>query len=178
MGNVSEGAPDSAGLKAPLPLGSEHELDSFNSGVDQLDDWLKRQALHNEVDGGSRTFVACAGRRVIGYYSIAAGSVIRGVATNRVRRNMPEPIPVALLGRLAIDQSWQGRGLGADLLRDAVLRMIGVGETIGIRAILVHAISDAAKSFYERHGFRVSPVEPLTLMMTLAEARRMLDGNN
>jgi GNAT superfamily N-acetyltransferase len=178
MGSVSEGKPDSAGLKAPKPLGSEHELDSFNSGVDQLDDWLKRHALHNEVDGGSRTFVACAGRRVIGYYSIAAGSVIRGVATNRVRRNMPEPIPVALLGRLAIDQSWQGRGLGADLLRDAVLRMIGVGETIGIRAILVHAISDAAKSFYERHGFRVSPVEPLTLMMTLAEARRMLDGNN
>lgn len=175
---MSETAMDSEDLKAPQPLGSEHELDTFTSGVDQLDDWLKRHALHNEMDGGSRTFVACAGRRVVGYYSLAAGSVIRGVATNRVRRNMPEPIPVVLLGRLVIDRSWQGRGLGADLLRDAVLRMLLVGETIGVRAILVHAISDAAKSFYERHGFRASPVEPLTLMITLAEARRMLNGNN
>jgi len=175
---VSESERDTAGLKAPQPLDAEHELDAFNSGVDQLDDWLKRHAMHNEVDDGSRTFVACVGRRVIGYYSLAAGSVIRGVATNRVRRNMPEPIPVALLGRLAIDQSWQGRGLGADLLRDAMLRMMSAGGTIGIRAILVHAISDAAKSFYERHGFKVSPVEPLTLMMTLAEVRRMLSGDN
>jgi GNAT superfamily N-acetyltransferase len=174
MGSVS-GEPD---ILAPQPLGPGHEFDGFASGVEQLDDWLKRHALHNEVDGGSRTFVACAGRRVVGYYSLAAGSVMRGVATNRVRRNMPEPIPVILLGRLAIDRSWQGRGLGADLLRDAVLRMLSAGETIGVRAILVHAISDAAKSFYERHGFKASPIEPLTLMITMAEARRMFHGDH
>ncbi|MDE1905414.1 MAG: GNAT family N-acetyltransferase [Rhodospirillales bacterium] len=170
--------PGSQELSAPQPLGSEHELDAFASGVDQLDDWLKRHAMHNEVDGGSRTFVACTGRRVVGYYSLAAGSVIRGVATNRIRRNMPDPIPVVLLGRLAIDAEWQGKGLGADLLRDAVLRMLTAGETIGVRAILVHAISDTAKTFYERHGFRPSLVEPLTLMITLSEARRMLAGNH
>jgi GNAT superfamily N-acetyltransferase len=177
MGSVSGDEPD-IGLSAPQPLGSEHELDAFTSGVEQLGDWLKRHALHNEVDGGSRTFVACAERRVVGYYSLAAGSVMRGVATNRVRRNIPEPIPVILLGRLAIDRSWQGRGLGADLLRDAVLRMLSAGDTIGVRAILVHAISDTAKAFYERHGFRASPIEPLTLMITMAEARRMLHGDH
>ena len=91
---------------------------------------------------------------------------------------MPEPVPVVLLGRLAIDGNWQGKGLGGDLLRDAVLRMLSVGETIGVRAILVHAISDAAKSFYEQYGFRASPIEPLTLMVTLAEARRMFDGDH
>jgi predicted N-acetyltransferase YhbS len=174
---VSGTAPDVRRLSAPEPLGPDHELDAFASGVEQLDDWLKRHALRNEVDGGSRSFVVCDGRRVVGYYSLAAGSVLRSVATSRVRRNMPDPVPVALLGRLAIDRVWQGRGLGADLLRDAVLRLLSAGATIGVRAILVHAISDAAKTFYERHGFRASPVEKLTLMITLAEARRMLGGD-
>lgn len=170
--------PGSQGLSAPQPLSAEHELDAFASGVDQLDDWLKRHAMHNEIDGGSRTFVTCAARRVVGYYRLAAGSVLRGVATNRIRRNMPDPIPVVLLGRLAIDTAWRGKGLGADLLRDAVLRMLSAGETIGVRAILVHAISDTAKTFYERHGFRPSPIEPLTLMITLTEASRMFAGDH
>ena len=91
---------------------------------------------------------------------------------------MPSPIPVVLLGRLAIDRAWQGRGLGGDLLQDAVLRVLAAGERIGVRAILVHAISDEAKAFYERHGFRASPIEPMTLMITLAEARRMFAGDN
>lgn len=175
---MSGNSPDLKAVSAPQPLNTDHELEDFTSGVDQLDNWLKRHALHNEVDDGSRTFVVCDGRRVVGYYSLAAGSVLRGVATSRVRRNMPEPVPVVLLGRLAIDGNWQGKGLGGDLLRDAVLRMLSVGETIGVRAILVHAISDAAKSFYEQYGFRASPIEPLTLMVTLAEARRMFDGDH
>ena len=108
----------------------------------------------------------------MGYYSIAAGSLLPGIATGRVRRNMPNPIPVVLLGRLAIDREWQGRGVGADLLRDAVMRVISAGDIIGVRAILVHAISARAKTFYERFGFRSSPIEPMTLMITLAEARR------
>jgi GNAT superfamily N-acetyltransferase len=174
---VSSGDADKHRLSAPQPFGPKHEAAAFASGVEQLDDWLKRHALRNEVDGGSRTLVVCAGNRVVGYYSLAAGSVQHGAATGRVRRNMPNPIPVVLLGRLAIDRTWQGRGIGADLLRDAVLRTLSVAETIGVRAILVHAISDAAKAFYERHGFRVSPVEPLTLMITLAETRRMLAGD-
>ena len=95
-------------------------------------------------------------------------------ATGRVRRNMPDPVPAALLGRLAIDQGWQGRGLGTALLRDAVLRVIGAAGTIGVRALLVHAISDEAKAFYERWGLRPSAIEPMTLTITIEEAQRML----
>jgi predicted N-acetyltransferase YhbS len=161
-------------LSPPAPLGPAHDLDEFNSGVEPLDDWLKRLARHNEAGGGSHTFVLCAGRRVVGYYSLAAGSVISGAATGRVRRNMPNPVPVVLLGRLAIDRSWQGRGPGGDLLRDAVLRALAAGELIGVRAILVQAISSGAKAFYERHGFGASPIDPMVLMITISDARRML----
>jgi predicted N-acetyltransferase YhbS len=161
-------------VAAPEPLAPDHELDAFESGVATLDEWLQRRARRNEADGASRTFVICTGRRVVGYYSLAAGSVLHTVATGKVRRNMPDPVPALLLGRLAVDRAWHGKGLGADLLSNAVLRVIGAAETIGARAILVHAISDDAKAFYEKHGFRSSPIEPMTLMVTIDEARRML----
>jgi GNAT superfamily N-acetyltransferase len=162
------------GLTAPAPLAAEHELEPFSSGTPPLDTWLKQRARHNETSGASRTYVVCEGQRVVGYYSLAAGSVLHAAATGRVRRNMPDPVPVALLGRLAIDQRWQGRGLGSALLRDAVLRVIGAAGTIGVRALLVHAISDEAKAFYERWGFRPSATDPMTLMITIEEAQRML----
>lgn len=161
-------------LTAPAPLGAQHEFEGFESGVAPLDDWLKKRARANEAAGASRTYVVCEGRRVVGYYSLAAGSVLHGIATGNVRRNMPDPVPVALLGRLAIDRGRQGRGLGVALLRDAVLRVVGAAETIGVRAMLVHAISDEAKNFYEHWGFKPSPVDPMTLMITIDEARRML----
>ena len=161
-------------LTAPAPLASDHELEDFASGVEPLDNWLKRRARSNEAAGASRTYVVCEGRRVVGYYSLAAGSMLHQIATGAVRRNMPDPVPVALLGRLAIDRRWQGKGLGQALLRDAVLRVVGAAETIGVRALLVHAISDEARAFYERCGFRPSPVEPMTLMVTIDEAQRML----
>jgi len=161
-------------VTAPEPLAPDHELDVFDSGVATLDEWLKRRARRNELEGASRTFVICAGRRVVGYYSLAAGSVLHVVATGKVRRNMPDPVPALLLARLAVDRAWSGKGLGADLLSDATLRALGAAQSIGVRAILVHAISDAAKTFYEKHGFRSSPVEPMTLMVTIDEARRML----
>lgn len=164
----------SSELAAPQPLALDHVLDEFRCGVDPLDDWLKRHARHNEAEGGSRTFVLCQGRRVVGYYSLAACSVVSGAATGRTRRNMPNPVPVVLLGRLAIDQTWQGEGLGADLLRDAVLRVMAAGEAIGVPAMLVHAISAEAKAFYEKHGFRPSPIDAMMLMTTMADAQRML----
>ena len=163
-----------AALSPPEPLAPDHDLDTFESGVVDLDEWLKRRARPNEAAGGSRTFVVCAGRRVVGYYSLAAGSILHTAATSRVRRNMPNPVPVLLLGRLAVDRVWQKKGLGADLLADAVLRSIGAADSIGVRAILVHAISGAAKAFYEKHGFRSSPIDPMTLMITVEEAKRML----
>lgn len=159
---------------APVPLAPEHSLDAFDSGVARLDDWLKRRARSNEAEGASRTFVVHAGTRVVGYYTLAAGSIMHAPAIGRIRRNMPEPIPVILLGRLAIDKEWQGKGVGADLLRDAVLRAASAAGTIGVRAILVHAISEAAKAFYERHGFRPSPVDPMTLMITIEDTRKAL----
>jgi GNAT superfamily N-acetyltransferase len=173
VGKVN-GEEDREALTPPAPLSPDDELDAFESGVAALDEWLKVRARRNEAEGASRTFVVCAGRRVVGYFSLAAGSILNATATGRVRRNMPDPVPALLLGRLAVDRRRQGRGLGADLLRDAVLRAISAAETVGVRAILVHAISDEAKSFYEKHGFRASPIEPMTLMITIEEARRML----
>jgi GNAT superfamily N-acetyltransferase len=159
------------GLTAPALLSDAHDLTAFSSGVAALDDWLKRRALRNGEDGASRTFAICHDGCVVGYYSLSAGAIYHAEATGKVRRNMPDPIPVALLGRLAVDQGWQGQGLGRALLCDAILRTLVAAETIGVRALLVHALSEEAKTFYERSGFRPSPVSSMTLMITLLEAR-------
>jgi GNAT superfamily N-acetyltransferase len=161
-------------LARPEPLAPHRELDAFDSGVAALDEWLKRRARPNEAAGAARTFILASDRRAIGYYSLAAASILHGIATSRTRRNMPDPVPAVLIGRLALDREWQRRGLGVGLLRDAVLRVTAAAETVGVRAILVHAMSDEAKRFYERFGFRASPVAPLTLMMTVEEVRRMI----
>ena len=113
-----------------------------------------------------------AGGRVVGYYALATGAVAQAFATRRVRRNMPDPVPVMVLGRLAVDRAYQGRGIGVGLLRDAILRTLQAAELGGIRAVLVHAISEEAKRFYERYGFVVSPLDPMTLMITIADAKR------
>jgi GNAT superfamily N-acetyltransferase len=131
----------------------------------QLDDWLKRRALGNEKSGASRTYVVCAGKRVIGYYALANGAVAHTEVTGKVRRNMPEPILVMVPGRLAIDRGYHGRRLGAGLLRDAILRTLQAADIAGIRAILVHAISEDAKKFYERCGFSPSPVDAMGVGM-------------
>jgi len=137
---------------------------------------LIRYARRNELEGASRTYVLCEPpQRVIGYYSLAAGSILHNLATGKTRRNMPNPIPVVILGRLAIDRTRQGKGLGADLLRDAVLRTVGAAETIGVRAMLVHAISDEARNIYEKFGFRAAAIEPMTLMITIEEALKNLE---
>jgi GNAT superfamily N-acetyltransferase len=163
-------------LRSPEHLTPAHDVSAFDSGVPDLDDWLKRRAPANEATGASRTYVVCAGGRVVGYYALATGSVTHVQAPGRVRRNMPDPVPVMILGRLAVDRAWQGRSLGRSLLRDAVLRTLQVAKIVGIRAILVHAISDQAKRFYERYGFVASSIDPLTLMITVAEAEKALSG--
>ena len=163
-------------LSAPEPLRSDHQLDVFNSGVPSLDQWLKRRAQSNEAAGATRTFVTCLESRVVGYYSLAAASVIHSVATPRARRNMPDPAPAILLARLAVDKAMQGKGLGGDLLQDAVLRVLGAADVIGVRVLLVHALSEEAKRFYLKFGFRESPIEPMTLMVTLEELKREFGG--
>jgi GNAT superfamily N-acetyltransferase len=154
-------------LRPPEKLRRDHDLSPFASGVPELDVWLKRIALPNEDAGAPRTYVVCVGNRVVGYYALANGAVIRTVAPGPVRRNMPDPIPVMTLGRLAVDQAFQGRGVGQGLLRDAILRTLQAAEIAGIRAVLVHAISNQAKQFHERLGFSPSPTDPMTLMITV-----------
>jgi GNAT superfamily N-acetyltransferase len=161
---------------APQRLTSAHDVADFDCGVPALDDWLKRRALQNESSRASRTFVVVAGKRVVGYYALASGAVALAAATGRVRRNMPEPIPVMVLGRLAVDRAYQGSGLGSALLKDALLRTLAAAEFAGIRAVLLHAISDDAKRFYVRHGFAQSPLDPMTLMISLADVEKALGG--
>ncbi|MCA6572454.1 MAG: GNAT family N-acetyltransferase [Pseudanabaena sp.] len=157
-------------LRSPEKLNLSHQIKGFDSGNSQLDDWLKNRAIKNEIEGASRTYVLCNGDVVIGFYCLANGSVFQSVATGKVRRNMPDPIPVMVIGRLAIDRSWQGKGLGRALLKDAILRTLQASEIAGIRAILVHAISENAKLFYEKCGFTVSPIDEMTLMIRIKDA--------
>ena len=162
-------------IRPPERLSPDHDLSAFRSGTNALDDWLRRRAAANEDSGASRTYVICTGGRIVGYYALAAGAVANADATGRARRNMPDPIPVMVLARLAIDTSFQRRGLGRALLRDAILRTAQAADLAGIRALLVHAISDDARTFYARCGFHPSPTDPMTLMITLADALRALD---
>lgn len=155
-------------LAAPEPLSIGHRIDAFDCGEPVLDEWLRKRALGNQSSGASRTFVvADASGRVMGYYALAAGAVAHETATSAVRRNMPDPVPVLVLGRLAVDRQAQGIKLGASLLQDAVKRAIGVSADAGIRALLVHALSEPAKQFYLHYGFQASTLHPMTLMMRL-----------
>lgn len=161
-------------IGAPERLSAGDDLSGFDCGEPALNEWLRRRALQNESSGASRTYVVGVGLRVVGYYTLAHGAVVHAEAPGRVRRNMPDPVPAMLLGRLAVDRAFQGRRIGAGLLRDAVRRTLQAAEIAGVRAILVHAISPAAKRFYEGYGFIASPVDPLTVMITIGEAVKIL----
>jgi GNAT superfamily N-acetyltransferase len=153
-------------------VNSSHGLADFRSGVPVLDDWLKRRALQNQETGATRTFVVCRESRVVAYHALASGGVAIVQAPGRFRRNMPDPIPVAVLARLAIDRTFQGQGLGRLLVADAIRRVLYAADAIGIRGILVHAISEDAAAFYTAVGFDPSPLDPLILMITLSDARK------
>lgn len=158
----------------PEPLRAHHGTGAFNSGVDTLDAWLKQRALKNQVSGASRTFVACDGSRVIAYYALAASAVELADAPGRFRRNMPSPIPAVVLGRLAVDESLQGRGVGRALVQDAGHRVLFAADAIGVRGLLVRALSVEAKAFYEHIGFDPSPHDAMLLMMTLGDLQAAL----
>ena len=162
-------------LTAPTSIGAVDNSDNFDCGIPSLDQWLRQQALKNEASGASRTFVVCNENEIVGDYALATGSVIRQQAPGKIKRKMPEPIPVMVLGRLAVDRKWQGAGLGRGLLRDALLRTFNVSKQVGVRALLVHALSDEAKKFYLCHGFMQSPIEPMTLMLDLRDVQQVFD---
>lgn len=161
-------------IQAPQPINPDHKSDDFDSGNTDLNDWLKKRALKNEASGASRTYVVTVTQSVIAYYCLANGSVVNTTAPGKVRRNMPAQIPVMVIGRLAVDINWQGKGIGYALVRDATLRTLQAAEIAGIRAIIVHAISEEAKKFYEKCGFIPSPVALMTLMITITDAKASL----
>ena len=164
-------------ITAPAPIGERHDVSQFDSGVPSLNAWLQRKARLNEAKGGARTYVVCDGDRVIAFYSLAASAVEKRRLSSRVGRTMPEPIPVILLGQLAVDTNYRGRGLGSDLLMDAGKRALTAADVIGARAIVVQAFDEAARKFYEPFGFLpFSDREPLMLILRISELRIALYG--
>lgn len=163
-------------VTAPEPLTASHLISDFDSGVPSLDEWLKRRAVQNQASGASRTFVTCNEGRVVGFYALASSAVIPAAASGRFRRNMPNPIPIVVLARLAVDRAEQGKGLGRALFQDAAKRVIHAADAIGIRGLLVHALSEDVKAFYVTLGLEVSPLDPMTLMVTIGDLQSALNN--
>ena len=161
-------------LRAPEPLNDTHRIETFISGASTLDGWLQRKARVNQLSGASRTYVICRGEQVVGLYALAAGSISHDHLPRKLKQNMPDPIPVIVLGRLAIDLTEQGNGLGRALLRDAVLRVSAAAHEVGIAAILVHALNERAKAYYIGCGFAETVVEPMTLIARIADIEALL----
>lgn len=144
-------------------------MEHFRCSAAELTSWLLERAHQNQASGASRCFVVCdAQHNVIGYYALAAGSVSHPLVPGRLRRNMPHPIPIIVLGRLAVHADWVGQGIGAGLLKDAVQRTLQVCAQVGARALLCHAFDETAKAFYLKHGFMESPMDDMTLMLPVA----------
>jgi GNAT superfamily N-acetyltransferase len=164
-------------VRSPVKLETTHVLETFDCGDEDLNRWLQRQATKSELGGTARTYVVCdRDNHVVAYYCVASGSVVRNEGPGSVSRNMPDPIPVMVIGRLTVDWKYQNQKLGAALLKDALLRVVQASEIVGIRAVLVHAISEKAKAFYMKHGFQESPGHPMTLMISLARVKSILEG--
>ena len=158
----------------PAILTGAHVVDGFECGQPALDEWLRRRALGNQAVGSSRTWVVVEepGANVVGYYASSTASVLRMSAPTRFRRNQPQQVPAILLARLAVDQRQKGKGLGAALLKHFMLKALEVAELVGVRMVLVHAKDEEAQAFYSHFGFVESPVDPLVLMMLLADIHR------
>ena len=161
-------------LSAPQPLADHHQFADFDSGELSLDDWLKRRATKNQANGSSRTYVVCESETVVGYYCLAAGAIGHAEAPSTMKRNRPDPVPVLVLGRLAIHKDHHQKGIGTALLNDAVRRAIQAAAIAGVTALLVHAISDQARRFYLSRGFIESPVKPMTLCLMLSTVEQAL----
>lgn len=163
-------------IASPCPLSSSHIIKDFDCGNEALNTWLKRYAMQNQRANAARTFVVCVMDRVIGFYSLAVGSIEYDHATKRTGKGLARhPIPVMVLARLAVDLKYQGKRTGAGLLKDAILRTLQVSEYAGIRAIFVRAKDDKARIFYQHFGFEPSPIDSMQLMLLIKDARKSLD---
>jgi GNAT superfamily N-acetyltransferase len=154
-------------LSAPTPLGADHDFSDFDCGESFLNDWLRYRATKNE-SRFSRTYVVCTGKQVVAYFCISAGAIERAAVPGKVRRNAPDTIPISVIGRLAVDKKYAGKGLGTDLLSDALRRIAVASQSIGIGAVLVHAKNDAAKRFYLKNAeFIEYPADSRTLFLPI-----------
>lgn len=163
-------------ISPPSLLADEHRLDEFRCTSNELAKWLIQRARKNNRDGASRCFVVCDHEEnVIGYYALAAGSVSHEAAPGSIKRHMPDPVPVVVMGRLAVHANWTKQGIGSGLLKDALQRTLRVAEQMGSRALLCHAIDEDAKTFYLKHGFIESPIDPMTVMLRLPGLRGVTD---
>ena len=166
MGEVTPFSAPESGPSAPERLKSTHDLSQFACGKETLDDWLRNRAA--KADGPSaRTYVVACGQLVVGYYSLANGGTGHASLNAKLRRNMPDPVPMMVLGRLAVDRRYHGKGLGGGLLKDAMLRTVQANEIAGFRALMVHAIDDDALAFYLSYGFKEYPLGTRTLFMPI-----------
>lgn len=161
-------------LAAPVPLTEHHELDSFNCSEPSLNDWLQKRARGNVASGGSNVFVCCDGNKVLAYYATSASSVLHSDVPKKLTRNMPNPIPVVLLGRLAVDASLEGKGVGRSLFKDAAQRVNAAADHIGVVAIVVHPISDQARHFWLKQGFVDCPGEQRMMIATMKDIRAVI----
>src|SRR5947208_1886867 len=162
-------------LSSPVPLEARHDLSAFDCGVPALDNYLKKFALQNQRSQSARTYVATRADRVVGYYTLAAGSARREETPARVAKGMAaHPVPVILLARLAVDRGGRGKGLGAGLLKDALLRAVQAADIVGCRAVMVHAKDDGAKAFYQRYGFEPSPGDSFRLLLLMKDIKASL----
>lgn len=162
----------------PKRIAVEHILENFDCGETSLNDWLKKRALKNDLEDASRTYVVCGADheddRVVAYYSLHLGCIQHSAALRKIKSNMPDPIPVIVLGRLAVDINHQGKGLAAALIKDMFLRAVQVADLAGTKAVLVKALNDQVTAFYQSFGFVQSKTDPLLLMKAIAEVRASL----
>lgn len=154
-------------LYVPEPLGTEHDTSVFFCGEASLDDWLRQRAMKNEISGATRTYVVSSDYQVVGYYSLAVGSIEHKFAPGHIKRNMPQPVPAIILARLAVDRRYMGQNIGTVMLQDALLRTLQAADIAGIKALLVHALHERAADFYRKRGFTASPFDPLVLLLAL-----------
>lgn len=158
-------------FRVPEPLEASHDVEGFDCGNEELNEWLQRRAMRNQRQGSSRTWVVTDSTRVVGYYASTTAVVARVEATGRAARNQPDPLPAMLLGRLAVDREHQGKGLAAALLKHFLLKALEVADLTGLRLVLVHAKDRRAAGYYTRWGFEPSPIDDLTLMLLIKDIR-------
>lgn len=166
MGTLTRGA-----VQPPQLLLPSHELGEFCCGQEVLDTWLGQHAISNQNNGASRTYVVTTSRdAVVGYYSLAPSALESKLAIGAIRRNAPSPVPMYLLGRLAVDNNWQGNGIASSMIRDAQQRVQAAARIVGGKGLMCHAIDARAKAFYASQGFSTSPIAPLLLMLSFGRA--------